>query len=154
MSATVPKRLFLLVSALLGLVILWFVYRAYQSIQLFGDPNLAASGFHKFDGPVLPINVLLLLLNLVLAVWIKVKNGNGMYFWYALLLFVFFLNLDLFWLSDVFFHFKKANHLWRGGVSLAGVMAIALSIIGATVTLVVFLLSNWWYRRHAGKRHQ
>jgi hypothetical protein len=154
MFSAMPSRLFLLVSTLLSLVMIWFIYQAYQSVHVFTDPNAAASQFHKFDGLVFPVNLLLLVINIVLSIWIKIKTGNGMCFWYALLLFIFFLNLDFFWLADVFFRFKKATHLWRGGFSISGIIALVLSGMAAVATLVVALVSNWWYHRQLRKVHQ
>ncbi|NUM31900.1 MAG: hypothetical protein HUU47_06200 [Bacteroidetes bacterium] len=53
---------------------------------------------------------------------------------------LFFNVIDWFWLSEMFFHYKKRNHLWQGETNLAYIVGFFFSILGLLIIVINYYI--------------
>ena len=144
-SGIAPK-IFIAISLIGSVIIMILIILSTLELRKF-DKTLALAGFSDYEHLILPINVLVYILNITVAVWIHRSRKHGLYFIYALFLFIFFVNLDYFWLISKYFKVKYSELQHPDDViPMRNIYAVLLNIFSVVFTILIYLAIRNWNR--------
>lgn len=119
--------------ALLGislLVILTLTFLCYSQLQSIGfAPTQIVENFESYDGfykTVLWISSIALLILANIILWTSQRSWA---LWITFVYFAAFILLDMWWLGDLLFSYKKQNNLLSGSFQFGGFFAALLVVI-------------------------
>lgn len=119
--------------ALLGislLVILTITFLCYSQLQSIGfAPTQIVENFESYDGfykTVLWISAIVLLILGNVILWTSRRSWA---LWVSFAYFAAFILLDMWWLGDLLFGYKKQNNLLNGSFQFGGIFAAMMVVI-------------------------
>ena len=137
------NKIFLLILAISIIAMSALTFFSYTWLQSVDKPANVAANFEFYSGFALTFLWISSLVMLILANALLWTNRSIWSLWTTFLYFAVFVLLNIFWLSELFFAYKKANGLWEGGFSLTGIFgAILCIVVGVGVFFDQFIVTK------------
>lgn len=128
---TVKSHKFFFGIAIIGIIIL-AVFSYLSKNALISNEN-AAENLKVFNNYYNYLSKGNLLLFVILLFVSNIMYLNGKYwdtFVWTGIIFLGFNIVDWFWLSDIYFHYKKSNQLWHGETDLSYIVGFFFTFLG------------------------
>ena len=137
------NKIFLLILAISIIAMSALTFFSYTWLQSVDKPANVAANFDFYSGFALTFLWISSLVMLILANVLLWTNRSIWSLWTTFLYFAVFVLLNIFWLSELFFAYKKVNGLTAGAFSLTGIFgAILCIVVGVGVFFDQFIVTK------------
>ena len=137
------NKIFLLILGISVIAMSVLTFFSFTWLQSVDKPANVAANFEFYSGLALTFLWISSLVMLILSNALLWINRSMWELWTTFLYFAVFVLLNIFWLSELFFAFKKANGLNEGAFSLTGIFgAVLCVVVGVGVFFDQFIVTK------------